>query len=172
MFNAANILEALKNYIHTRGGTSNAYNIAEAVNDLNSIPQGSSGDIPDEVSNAIETHGMGWTDEEEVVHQIDQKYIPQSSGGAMVVNFNVQVSGDEGVVSADKTPAEVIAAAITGPVMGTLISSGLGITEISPLGSVVFIDPSSPAFWAMSIKNNKMHYLISAEDDNWVVSFM
>ena len=66
MFNAANILEALKNYIRTRGGTSNAYNIAEAVNDLNSIPQGSGGDIPPEVSNAVETHGMGWTSEEEV----------------------------------------------------------------------------------------------------------
>lgn len=64
MFNAANILEALKNYIHTRGGTSNAYNIAEAVNDLNSIPQGSGGDIPPEVSNAVETHGMGWTESE------------------------------------------------------------------------------------------------------------
>lgn len=64
MFNAANILEALKNYIYTRGGTSNAYNIAEAVNDLNSIPQGSGGDIPPEVTNAIETHGMGWTESE------------------------------------------------------------------------------------------------------------
>lgn len=38
-----NILEALKKYIRANGGSSRANNIAEAVNDLDSIPQGSGG---------------------------------------------------------------------------------------------------------------------------------
>lgn len=100
---------------------------------------------------------------------------PQSSGGGgTVVNFNVQASGEEGVVSADKTPAEVIAAALTGPVMGTVIAPDLGVIEISPLGSVVFPDPATPAFWLMNIEDDGMHYLISTdtESDNWVVTFM
>lgn len=38
-----NILEALKNYIRSHGGSSRANNISEAVKDLDSIPQGSGG---------------------------------------------------------------------------------------------------------------------------------
>lgn len=92
-----------------------------------------------------------------------------SGGGAMVVNFVIQVSGEELIVSADKTPAEVIAAALIGSVMGTMISPDLGATEITPLGGVAFSDISSPAFYLMSVKNG-MHYLISTENGDWVAT--
>lgn len=126
MFNAANILEALKNYIHTHGGTSNAYNIAEAVNDLNSIPQGSGGgipeapidnkqyarkngdwsevessgeDIPPEVSNAVETHGIGWTDEE-VVEGFDITWDGDITGLDVIENAVYKVAEIDSITSA------------------------------------------------------------------------
>lgn len=34
-----------------------------------------------ELDNAIETNGMGWTDEDETVHKIDEKYLPIYDGG-------------------------------------------------------------------------------------------
>lgn len=61
---------------------------------------------PEEVTNAVETHGMGWTDEDDTVHQIDEKYIP-SSGGAMIVNASLTDKGD---IALDKTYEEISSA--------------------------------------------------------------
>ena len=131
-----NILEALKKYIRTNGGSSRANNISEAVKDLDSIPQG-------------------------------------SGGGGMVVNFNLQISGDEAIVSADKTPAEVIVAAVTGPVMGTLIAPDADVREITPIGSVAFLEPGFPAFWFRKIDDDgHMRYFITTDEGNWVIDFI
>lgn len=56
---------------------------------------------------------------EEVVHQIDEKYIPQTSGGAMVVNFTDNPD-DEFHPIANKTPQEAMAALISMPVLGVI----------------------------------------------------
>lgn len=161
MFNAANILEALKNYIHTRGGTSNAYNIAEAVNDLNSIPQGSGGgipeapidnkqyarkngdwsevessggDIPPEVSNAVETHGIGWTDEEEM-SGFDIQWDGNTEGLENIFTLFYKISDDVSEIGASDN---IIGATAIINVGGTESSYTINATELETRDGKVF----------------------------------
>lgn len=92
-----NILESLKKYIRANGGSSRANNISEAVKDLDSIPQGSGGGIPEApVDDKQYARKNGaWSE------------VESSGGGGMVVTVNFDESYN-GV--ADKTLDEIIAA--------------------------------------------------------------
>lgn len=139
-------------------------------NDVNQIAEKY---MPEKVSNAIETGGFGWTDEEEVVHQIDQKYIPQSSGGAMVVNFTPTVVDYVFTMVADKTPAEVKSAMLSGPVAGTIIFPGDDETEITPLGCAAFTSDGLIGFliYDLNPQTLTMRYLITCDESftEWIM---
>ena len=67
------------------------------------------------IDNAKETGGVGWTDEDEIIHKIDEKYLPASGGGGMlVVHFNGDVL--------DKTNAEIYEAKSNG--MDVVVDGG------------------------------------------------
>lgn len=60
------------------------------------------------VDNAKETGGIGWTDEDETVHKIDEKYLPEAGGGAE--RFLVEISGSGDTMTANHTSAEIATA--------------------------------------------------------------
>lgn len=72
---------------------------------------------------------------EEVVHQIDQKYIPSggSGCGAMIVTFTDNLD-DELHPIANKTPQEVMAALMSMPVLGVMDIDG----DLWPCGNAYF----------------------------------
>lgn len=72
---------------------------------------------------------------EEVVHKIDQKYIPSggSGGGAMIVTF-ADNPDDEFHPMANKTPQEAMAALMSMPVLGVIDIEG----DKMPLGQAYF----------------------------------
>lgn len=89
------ILKALKDRIRSMGGETNATNIADAIKDL---PKGGSSELPPEVSNAVETHGMGWTSEEEITEItwdgiVDDTSLLLMDMGHLAAEVNIDVNG-------------------------------------------------------------------------------
>lgn len=84
----------------------------------------------------------------ETVHQIDEKYLPASSG-AMLVEFALDVSGDEPTVICDKTPEEVVALSAESLVFGVLKGAEEGEDWQQALGVFTIIYASvgeSPSY--------------------------
>lgn len=71
----------------------------------------------------------------EVIHKIDKKYLPEAGGGAMVVHFTYSYDEetDTELVTADKTPSDVVEAMKTALVMGVFNDEYVGKENI-PLG--------------------------------------
>lgn len=100
--------------------------------------------------------GYGYTDEDEIVHKIDEKYLP-ASGGAMVVEVNYD--GEQFVST--KTVDEVKNAMLTMPVIG--IAKIMG--EFMAVGIFSWLHESAnPDFDASSPVMTVTSYTASPDD--------
>ena len=89
--------------------------------------------------------GYGYTDEDEIVHKIDEKYLPASGGGAMVVEFEFDFHNN--TLTASKTVDEVKTAMFTIPVIGvmTVMASGT-VVRNTALGCASINEEANPVF--------------------------
>lgn len=74
---------------------------------------------------------------QEVVHQIDSKYIPSSGGGATVIDFVVD---EQGSVNCEYTPTQFLALMRTAPLVCVLDATVVGFPVAMPIVPFFFMD--------------------------------
>lgn len=95
----------------------------------------------------------------------------QSGGGAMVVNFTPTLVDDVLTLSADKTPAEVKSAMLSGAVVGTILFPF--DTEISPIGCASLTPDLLIGFTIndINLQNISIRYMITCDESftEWIL---